>query len=243
MEFLNIIGSISIKPKWANISGTVLKAGTPISATGTVANNASAIGLLAQDTRKGNSEVDVVYAGLVDINEVKRSYGTLYDNCIAALKGITFINASGSAIVPSGLPSVSSADNGKVLTVSSGAWSAQQPSGGGAPCVVLSMNSSGEVSCSHTASQLAAICTQYGAGDSMGGTVCAVPAVVTGDYTAAGSLWLYVGDMQSSLSSASLREIVYLDFEIVTVINIAYDYGVWGGFYINVPIGGGAVEG
>lgn len=137
MEFLNIIGSISIKPDWANITGAVLKAGTPISATGTVANNAAAIGLLAQDAHKGDSEVNVVYAGLVDMNEVKRSYGTLYDNCIAALKGITFINASGSAIVPSGLPSVSASDNGKVLTVANGAWIAQQPSGGGALVVTF----------------------------------------------------------------------------------------------------------
>ena len=132
MEFLNIIGSISIKPKWSSISAGKLKAGAPISATGTVANSAAAIGLLAHDAQKGDSEVNVVYAGLIDINEVKRSYGNLNDNCIAALKGITFINASGSAIVPSGLPAVSSADNGKVLTVANGAWGAQTPSGGGA---------------------------------------------------------------------------------------------------------------
>ena len=103
MEFLNIIGSISIKPDWANISGAVLKAGTPLSITGVVANNANAIGLLADEAHKGDGEVNVVYAGLVDINEVEASYGdSLTDDCVAALKGITIVDTSGSPIVPSG---------------------------------------------------------------------------------------------------------------------------------------------
>lgn len=103
MEFLNIIGMVAIKPDWANISGAVLKAGTPLSITGVVANNANAIGLLADEAHKGDGEVNVVYAGLVDINEVEASYGdSLADDCKAALKGITIVDTSGSPIVPSG---------------------------------------------------------------------------------------------------------------------------------------------
>lgn len=121
MEFLNIIGSVNIKPDWANISGSVLKAGTPLSITGVVANNANAIGLLAGEAHKGDGEVNVVYAGLVDIGEVERSYGdSLADDCKAALKGITLVSASGAATVSSGLPDYSEASDGDVLSIESG---------------------------------------------------------------------------------------------------------------------------
>lgn len=132
MNFLNIIGSISIKPDWANISGETLKAGTPLSVTGVVANNGNALGLLAQEAHKGDTEVNVVYAGLVDIGEVETSYGdSLADDCKAALKGITFISASGEAGVPSGLPDSSEASQGDVLTIGSSGPEWDAPSGGG----------------------------------------------------------------------------------------------------------------
>ena len=132
MNFLNIIGTVNIKPDWANISGSVLKAGTPLSVTGVVANNGNALGLLAQEAHKGDTEVNVVYAGLVDANEVKASYGSsLADAAIAAMKGITFVNASGAAVVPSGLPDSSEASQGDVLTIGSSGPEWDTPSGGG----------------------------------------------------------------------------------------------------------------
>lgn len=250
MIFYTITDTLPVVPDWSSITGD-LKAGTPISIKGAVANGEAAIGLVAGDTAHGAEYAVVVTAGVVDLNAASASYGsTVSDDVVQALDNVTFIyGGKVYAVTPSELPSVSASDNGKVLTVASGAWSAQQPSGGGAPCVVLNYdNLSGDVSCSHTASQLAAICTQYGAFDSAAsGTVCAVPAVVTGDYNVAGSLWLYVGDMQSSLSSASLRAIAYVDVETVTVLDIGWSYGVWSGFYINIPLGlgdgGGMAEG
>ena len=242
---------MEIYPDWKYITKTspkktVLKAGTPLGVNGRIANNDGAIGLVAENTGESDNPISIIVGGAVDLAAVQSSYTTLTTACKNALKGILFINSSGKVDVSGDVPVVGSGDKDKYLhsNASTGAmeW-VEAPGGGGAPCVVFSMDSSGNVSCSHTASQLAAICTQYGAGDSMGGTVCAVPAVVTGDYNAAGSLWLYVGDMQSSLSSASLRAIAYVDVETVTVIDITYDYGVWGGFYINVPIGGGMEEG
>lgn len=127
MKFLTITKSKPIKLS----VDTALKAGTPISITGKVANDDTAIGLVANDTAAGTESIAIVTEGMVDVNEIAASYGTaLTDDCISALKGITFLHG-GKAIVPaggggggSGLPDYSEASDGDVLSIDNGepAW-------------------------------------------------------------------------------------------------------------------------
>ena len=99
MKFLNINATINVKPQF---DGEVLKAGTPLDISGAIANSDAAVGLVANDTAKGAESIAIVTEGTIDLTEVAASYGTaLTDDCIAALKGITFLYG-GSAIVPSG---------------------------------------------------------------------------------------------------------------------------------------------
>lgn len=101
MKFISITKFINIRPDWASI-GARLKAGTPLDITGAVANSSAAVGILADDAEKSSAEVAVVTEGLIDLAEVAASYGELTDDCIAAIKGISFIDANGDPIVPSG---------------------------------------------------------------------------------------------------------------------------------------------
>ena len=99
MKFLNINATINVKPQF---SGEVLKAGTPLDVSGAIANSDAAVGLVANDTAKGAESIAIVTEGTIDLTEVAASYGSaLTDECIAALKGITFLYG-GKAIVPSG---------------------------------------------------------------------------------------------------------------------------------------------
>lgn len=127
MKFLNVNATIILKPVF---EGDVLKAGTPLDISGAIANSDAAVGLVASDTAKGAESIAVVTEGTIDLTEVAASYGTaLTDDCIAALKGITFLYG-GKAVVPagggggSGLPDWS----GDVLAIEDG-W--KEPSGGG----------------------------------------------------------------------------------------------------------------
>lgn len=125
MKFISITKSINIRPKWATI-GAKLKAGTPLDITGAVANSSAAVGILADDAEKSSAEVAVVTEGSIDLAEITASYGELADDCIAAIKGISFIGSDGDPIVPSGggLPDYSEASDGDVLSIDSGepAW-------------------------------------------------------------------------------------------------------------------------
>lgn len=98
MKFLNINATINVKPQF---DGEVLKAGTPLDISGAIANSDAAVGLVANDTAKGAESIAIVTEGTIDLTEVAASYGeALTDECIAALKGITFLYG-GKAIVPS----------------------------------------------------------------------------------------------------------------------------------------------
>ena len=137
MKFISITKSINIRPKWASI-GAVLKAGTPLDIMGAVANSSAAVGILADDAEKSSAEVAVVTEGSIDLAEITASYGELADDCIAAIKGISFIGSDGDPIVQSGggLPDYSEASDGDVLPIESGAPAWVTPSGGGGSLVV-----------------------------------------------------------------------------------------------------------
>ena len=133
MRFISITKSINIRLDWANITGTVLKAGTPISLTGVVANTADAVGILSQDVSKSDAVVAVVTEGTIDLGEIAASYGELDDAAISAMHGITFID-DGEPVAPSGgggLPDYSEASDGDVLSIEDGAPAWKEPSGGG----------------------------------------------------------------------------------------------------------------
>ena len=136
MKFLNVNATIILKPVF---EGDVLKAGTPLDINGAIANSDAAVGLVASDTAKGAESIAVVTEGTIDLTEVAASYGTaLTDDCIAALKGITFLYG-GKAVVPaggSGLPDYSEASDGDVLSIENGAPAWKPASGGGGVLVV-----------------------------------------------------------------------------------------------------------
>lgn len=106
---------------WSNIT-LPLKAGTPISAAGEVANTASAIGLnpdkVIEQTPMPRS-IFILDAGDVDLAEVETLSGlTLTDACKHALDGIRFHKADGT-VEDNVLPASTTTDEGKVLTVGS----------------------------------------------------------------------------------------------------------------------------
>jgi hypothetical protein len=145
MKFLNINATINVKPQF---DGEVLKAGTPLDISGAIANSDAAVGLVANDTAKGAESIAIVTEGTIDLTEVAASYGeALSDDCIAALKGITFLYG-GKAIVPSGggLPDYSEASDGDVLGIENGAPAWITPSGGGGGYLLLTVGALGAVS-------------------------------------------------------------------------------------------------
>lgn len=114
------------------------KAGTPIAADGTIANNGSVHGLLEKDIReywdrrmktdgKFYATVDVIIGGYVDELEIAENGITLTDECKAALTGIVFVNGK----LPTGdyLPSFDAVeDEGKILKIVNGvvAWASPE---------------------------------------------------------------------------------------------------------------------
>lgn len=115
---------------WPNVTGTFLKAGTPIAENGTVANNDAALGILANDVSKSDELqlCQLIIAGQLSLDAVESSFGSkLTTACKDALDNITFVQGNGKTYAPIELPAVTAADNGKILKVVNGAWAAVSP--------------------------------------------------------------------------------------------------------------------
>lgn len=115
---------------WPNVTGTFLKAGTPIAENGTVANNDAALGILANDVSKSDELqlCQLIIAGQLSLDAVESSFGSkLTTACKDALDNITFVQGNGKPYAPIELPVVTAADNGKILKVVNGAWTAVSP--------------------------------------------------------------------------------------------------------------------
>lgn len=115
---------------WPNVTGTFLKAGTPIAENGTVANNDAALGILANDVSKSDELqlCQLIIAGQLSLDAVESSFGSkLTTACKDALDNITFVQGNGKPYAPIELPVVTAADNGKILKVVNGAWAAVSP--------------------------------------------------------------------------------------------------------------------
>lgn len=115
---------------WPNVTGTFLKAGTPIAENGTVANNDAALGILANDVSKSDELqlCQLIIAGQLSLDAVESSFGSkLTTACKDALDNITFVQGTSKPYAPIELPAVTAADNGKILKVVNGAWAAVSP--------------------------------------------------------------------------------------------------------------------
>lgn len=119
---------IDIQLDWPNIDGGVVKAGTPISLAGRVANDDKAVGILADDAifvnaANVNRPSAVLIEGVVAIDGAEADSGlTFSDAAIGAMKDITFVDENGAVITPAELPEVSAEDDDKVLGAKNGAW-------------------------------------------------------------------------------------------------------------------------
>ena len=228
MKFLNVNATIILKPVF---EGDVLKAGTPLDINGAIANSDAAVGLVASDTAKGAESIAVVTEGTIDLTEVAASYGTaLTDDCIAALKGITFLYG-GKAVVPaggSGLPDYSEASDGDVLSIENGA-PAWKPASGGvfAFKVTLLDMVSGEAVCNKTANEILAA---YKAGMTMVCTIDALggfdtaPALVAIATNGAGTSLTSVHALSAYLS---LGDPILGDPPALNVCEVIYESGTW----------------
>ena len=112
---------------WPNVAATALRAATPIAENGTVANNGDAIGILAGDVCKssGVQACQLIVAGRLELDAVESSFGArLTAACKDALCGIEFVPETPATL---SLPIVTDADNGKILMVVNGVWTAVTP--------------------------------------------------------------------------------------------------------------------
>lgn len=96
---INIIYPVKkvIPIAWSGIT-LPLKAGTPVSAAGAVANSGSAIGLVAQDhTFIDGAQAEIYVGGVVATAEVNASAGiTLEKAAKQAMDGISFLDTNGN---------------------------------------------------------------------------------------------------------------------------------------------------
>lgn len=93
------VHTVIVQIDWDYNGTDRLHAGTPISATGRIANNGNAIGLLARDTGKTVKpyNAELIVAGVVDLAAVQAGFGSnLTATCKQALDEITFIKADGT---------------------------------------------------------------------------------------------------------------------------------------------------
>ncbi len=82
----------TLAPIKLTASNTTVKAGSPISAAGAVANTADAVGILLYDVNTAvNPNGTIIQSGPIDAAKGAASYGTDYaEVMIAALPAITF---------------------------------------------------------------------------------------------------------------------------------------------------------
>ena len=149
---------MQIIPNWANIPGPLLKAGTPISAAGIIANSDAAIGILPNDVGKTDPvrPVSLIVRGILSLPDIEESFGaSLTDACKAALDEIAFVKSDGTLDVASSLPDYSEASEGDVLSIDSdGEPSWALPSGGGS--FVVTFGGSSGVTPDKTNAEIAA---------------------------------------------------------------------------------------
>lgn len=95
-----------LKMDWKNIT-LPLRAGTPVSAEGVVANTSDAIGMIPENitTKPLMKTIYVLVGGDVDIDFAEAAYGsTISDAAKEAMAGIRFYNADGSVYMPTPEP-------------------------------------------------------------------------------------------------------------------------------------------
>lgn len=113
---------------WQSIGSREIKAGTPMSLAGVIANNSDAVGLVLETVnRPWSSRARLIVAGFVDLDAAKSSSSyTLTAEAIAAMPGITFVD-DGTVVVPSGggLPDPTPYSDGTVLVKAGNEWKAQ----------------------------------------------------------------------------------------------------------------------
>lgn len=121
-----------IVPSWDDIT-LPLKAGTPMSESGQIANGSGAVGIVPQTVtvRPVVPVMRILVGGSVSLAEVNAAYGEeLSSAAMQAMSGILFYGPDGTP-EPDPLPAVSSGDAGKVLGVGdTGLWEALAVSGG-----------------------------------------------------------------------------------------------------------------
>lgn len=90
---------MQIVPKWSSMAKTIIKAGTPLAADGSIANNANAVGILPNTVGKTDpaDAVDLIVSGVLSLPAVESGSGlTIATTCKKALYGITFIKSNGT---------------------------------------------------------------------------------------------------------------------------------------------------
>lgn len=107
-----------IQLDWPNIEGLVVKAGTPVSMKGRVANDGTAIGILLDDAIFVNSPVvrndpvPVLVGGVCELAGAEAESGiTLEAEAINAMKDITFLSEDGGSTSPVFQPAENLADS------------------------------------------------------------------------------------------------------------------------------------
>lgn len=101
----NSAKTVSLILAWPEINTRNLAAGTPINASGVVANDDTAIGLLATDCSYSPDALPqaIVVSGLVDLAAIEANTGlTISDAAKSAMDNILFIGADGKPSKPAG---------------------------------------------------------------------------------------------------------------------------------------------
>ena len=109
----------------------LLRAGTPLNSSGSVANTGNAKYLVAEDyyfysnTPTQAKNVRLIETGYIDLDKAEAAFGKSYTaEAKAALETAGIILVDGALASGPSIPEVTSEDNGKFLRVVDGAWAA-----------------------------------------------------------------------------------------------------------------------